>query len=73
MLTLTLRIYTNYFLYILRVPDINVNEKTLTIVFHAILSKNFTVHEGEKIVIRGENPIFAGGWERSIVPVTIEE
>ena len=48
------------------------SQKTMTIVFHAILSKNFTFDGERKIVIRGEEPIFAGGWKQSNVPVYVE-
>ena len=52
------------FFFKCRNPTNNVGEKTLTIVFHAILSKNFNFDDGKKIVICGEEPIFAGGWEK---------
>ena len=50
----------------------NPKKNTLTIIFHAILSKNFNFDDGKKIVIRGEEPVFTGGWKESNVPVLIE-
>ena len=62
----------NITFFIFSHPAKNVGEKTLTIVFHAILSKNFLFDDGMKIVIRGDEPIFKGGWERCNIPVNIE-
>ena len=62
----------NFFLYIFRTPINIVDEKALTVVFHAILSKRFDLDVVKKIVIRGEGPIFKGTWEKGGVPVTME-
>ncbi|CAB4006991.1 Hypothetical predicted protein [Paramuricea clavata] len=49
----------------------NADGKTLTVVFHAILSKKFEL--GDRIiVIRGDEPVFAGGWDGRGVPVIQE-
>ncbi|CAB4014622.1 Hypothetical predicted protein, partial [Paramuricea clavata] len=48
----------------------NDSQNTLTVVFHAILSNKFKLEDGTKIVIRGDEPLFAGGWNKGGVPVT---
>ena len=57
---------THDFLYICRTSTNN--EKTLTVVFHAILSDKFEVDDETRIVIRGDLPVF-GGWDDGGVPV----
>ena len=63
---------TSLFFFIFRNTAMNMSEKTITIVFHAILSKSFNFDDGKRIVIRGEEPIFVGDWKNSNVPVVIE-
>ena len=46
--------------------------ETLTVVFHAILSKKFELDDGTTIVIRGDEPVFTG-WEEGGVPIDAEE
>ena len=52
-----------YFLCIFRNPPMKTDEKTLTVVFHAILSDNFPMGKDSKLVIRGDEPIF-DGWNK---------
>jgi hypothetical protein len=47
-------------------------QKTLTVVFHAILSNKFKRDDDTKIVIRGQQPIFADGWKEGGVRITTE-
>jgi hypothetical protein len=61
---------TSYFPFIFSNSTINSAEKTLTVVFHAILSKEFKRDEDTKIVIRGKQPIFPDDWHEGGVPVS---
>ena len=45
----------------------NAGEATLTVVFHAVISDKFKMDEQTKIVIRGEEPIFHGWSNDSVV------
>jgi hypothetical protein len=60
------------FVYIFRNSINKAGEKTLTVVFHAILSKKFKLDGGTKVVIRGDQPIFADDWNEGGVPITTE-
>ena len=56
-----------------KIPANNLDEKTITIVFHAMLFKDYDADdERQKIVIYGEEPIFMGGWDASNVLFTYE-
>jgi hypothetical protein len=59
------------FVYIFRNSINKADEKTLTVVFHAILSKKFKL-DGGTVVIRGGQPVFADGWSNGGVPITTE-
>jgi hypothetical protein len=48
------------------------DREILTVVFHAILSKQFKLGTGTEIVIRGDKPVFAGGWHEGGVPIYVE-
>ena len=42
-------------------------KETLTVVFHAILSDKFDFDDETKVVIRGQDPVFHGWEENSVV------
>ncbi|CAB4021187.1 Hypothetical predicted protein [Paramuricea clavata] len=52
-------------------PTDSVDEQSLTVVFHAILSDKFKLDEGMNIVIRGDSPVF-DGWNKGGVDVTTQ-
>jgi hypothetical protein len=60
------------FLFIFRNSINKADEKTLTVVFHAILSTKFSLDDVMKVVIRGDQPVFADDWNEGGVPVTTE-
>jgi hypothetical protein len=60
------------FLFLFRNSRNEADGETLTVVFHAILSKKFTFDDGAVIVIRGDKPVFAGGWHEGGVPIYVE-
>ena len=47
-------------------------ERTITVVFHAILSDKFAMGNDSKLVIRGDEPIF-GGWNKHGIHVQFEQ
>ena len=50
----------------------DVQEETITVVFHAILSEKFgKLDDGTKIVIRGQGPIFEGWDKGGVALVTV--
>jgi hypothetical protein len=59
-------------LYIFRNSTKNGDDKSLTVVFHAILSDKFQWDKDTQIVIRGEEPLFYG-WNQDSVYVSTKE
>ena len=59
-------------LLIFRKTTSNYDEKTLTVVFHAILSDKFKFDGEMRILIRGDEPVF-GGWNKGGIPVKTEK
>jgi hypothetical protein len=50
----------------------NADEKSIVVVFHAILSDKYKFDSNTKIVIRGEEPFF-DGWEKDSVHLEAEK
>lgn len=60
----------NFVSYLLRTEEND--EKTFTVIFHAILSAKFKMDDDTSwIVIRGEEPVF-NGWKKGGKRVTIQ-
>jgi hypothetical protein len=48
------------------------DEKTFTVIFHAMLSNKFKSDDFVQVVIRGDEPVFHG-WNKGGEPVIVEE